>query len=304
MNKKIISLLSLGSVIVIILIVNISMLVTPPRHSSRHVKEQFRFEQLWMKDDISIGGNRFLRPIGFIKIENEYLLSLTVQIQLFSQDWVLKKQNLQTGEDIWEIDFGPTVIKGVVNNQKSIFTISSSQRSCGNKWEPDCEAIRVSSFDLNNGNEQWSQLYDGMLNIDWVEISENEMELHGSGNRGNYRTTFRIDLDNGQLIWSGDPLLSLQEIRGFAKQETEFLKPPEIASPIVSNLAHCKNTTYFITELGVLWAVDQTSRSIVGKIEFSPKESNINIFEARVLCQNSMVFTYFEDSRQIFAFVQ
>jgi outer membrane protein assembly factor BamB len=303
MNRKIIFLLLIALVIITtIFIGSYSKIVAPARSTPLHIIEHVHFKSLWVNEDTFIGGNIFLSPSGFIQIENDFLLSLTVQPQLFRQNWVLRKQKLQTGESVWEIDFGSEVIKGVINNTASVFVISSIQRVCGNVWKPNCEAIRVTAYDLNSSNEKWSQVYNGMLNISWMELDKEIIELHGSANRGNHRATFRIDAKTGEMIWSGSPTLSLQEIREKVKQRSQYFVPKEITTPVISNVAECGTIAYFATTNGVLFAVDQDSRSIIGRVDFSPKEHDINIFDVHVLCDNFFVVVYFEASLQIFTF--
>jgi len=302
MNRKIVFLsLVVLAIAITILIANYYNVVISSQHSSRHIVEQVHFEYLWSNDYTFIGGNRFQRPIGFLRIENGFILLLTVRQGWFGQNWILQKDVLQTGKSVWEINFDSTVIKGVINDSANIFVVSSIQRACGITWKPSCEAIRVTSYDISSSDEKWSQVYDGMLNIEWIEVDE-IIELHGSANRGNHRATFKIDSNTGVLIWDGEPTLSLQEISDKVKQQSEYLIPQDITSPISSNFANCNNIAYFVTAYGVLFAVDQHSQSIIGMVDFSPKEYDINIFDVQIHCEDFFVVVYFEDSRQIFAF--
>ncbi len=271
----------------------------PPRHPLRNIVETTNFEELWMSNNISVEGATGWGGRGFLQVESNYVYSLVVYKTLVGQDWILRKQQLDNGSVQWERKF-PSLVRTVQMDDQYLFVITSKQVGCSVLGEPDCEELTVTVYEAGNGEEVWTNTYEGSLNVELAETTDSSIIIHGSGNRGNRRSTYTIDKISGIPSPDTTPQYTLKEIYSQHIDPQSILNNPDFTP--TSNVFEQDGVFYFVTEQGQLLALHKESGNIIGSVEFVPNDLFVPPDTITVLGEGDTIVVYFADSRQIFTF--
>jgi len=271
----------------------------PPRHPLRSVGETTNFEELWMSNDISVRGSTGSGVRGFLQLESNSMYSLITRKTLLGQDWILRKQQLDDGSVQWEMTFSG-LVRTVQMDDQNLFVITSKQVGCSLLGEPDCEELTVTVYEASNGEEVWTNTYEGSLDVELAETTDSSIIIHGSGNRGNRRSMYTIDKISGLLLPNTTPQYSLQEIYSQYIDPQSILNNPDFTP--ISNVFEQDGVFYFVSDQGQLLALHKESGNIIGSVEFVPNNLYVDPLAITVLAEGDTLVVYFADSRQVFAF--
>lgn len=289
----------IASVFILFFARNWKTIIDPTPHPLRTVSTIINLNEGWKGEDIFVGGKTLRGSNGFLEINPDAIYYLNVSRNFLGQDWTLRKQRIDGGKILWEQNIASPVRVAQMRNNK-IFVITSKQTACGLEWKPECESIIVTSYDANDGQQIWAKTYDGLLNVEMVEIDDSSMKIHGSSNRGNFRATYLIDATNGDFLQSTDSQYGLKEM-------IDVFSNPQPLSEIldytpISNIVSQNGFTYFVSDESQLLVITEDTNTVFASAEFVPNKFFVPPNTITVLVEESKIIVYFEDSRQLFTF--
>ena len=271
----------------------------PAEHPLRTIAGSTNFEELWVNEDIFVEGHTGWGGRGFLQLESDSIYSLIVYRNPLGQKWILRKQLLDNGNIQWEKEF-PGLVRTAQMDDQNLFVITSKQVGCSLLGEPDCEELIVTVYEASNGDEVWTNTYEGSLNVELAETTDSSIIIHGSGNRGNRRATYTIDKISGIPSPDTTPQYTLKEIYSQYIDPQSILNNPDFTP--ISNVFEQDGVFYFVTDQGELLALHKKSGNIIGSVEFVPNDLFVPPDTITVLGEGDTIVVYFEDSRQIFTF--
>ncbi len=273
-------------------------LFDPARHPLRAITGSTNFEELWVNEDIFVGGRTGSGSKGFLQLDSDSVYSLAVYRNPLVGKRVLRKQQLNDGNVHWEkIFYSP--VRAVQMDDHKLFVLTSEQRACGGEWSPQCEVNIVTVYEADSGEEVWTNRCEGLLNVELVETTDSSILIHGSANRSNHRSTCIIDKTSGELVQNTYPHYIGQVPNQYIDPQS-VLKNPDFTP--ISNVFEQDGVFYFVTDQGQLLALHKESGNIIGSVEFTPNDLFVPPGTITVLGEGDTIVVYFEDSRQIFTF--
>jgi outer membrane protein assembly factor BamB len=271
--------------------------LAPREHPLREIASINYFEEIWSEEYVFIGPRPGIGRPGLLAVEGNMLLSLRIPRSRFKHEWVLQAQNLENGKVMWEQTVRQSGATKIAKNK--IFVVTTRQITCGMEWRPECESIIVTAYDVDSGNEEWAKKYEGLLNVELLEVKGSSLIIHGSAKHGIRRATYIIDMRDGAFLQSMEAQRGGREIEEIRKPEPI---PEDLRFSPLSNLFKQTGSLFFVSQEGRLLAVREEDQTIIGSVQFIPNDLYVSTTDITVTGGKSIVIVYFDDSRQLFAF--
>lgn len=244
---------------------------------------------IWVKSDVILPPQiDNARP--FLDIQGNCIL-------MIDNHSVLNCLNLESGDLMWQTQVSHYG-SNAVSNEFAVFIPSPRRDKTCSVFTPQCESIEVIAYDVSSGRIKWSKIYQGIGVVTQMSADKTTIDLIGGGGHGTYDATLTIDAETGSLLRYQEqaPFISPPQP---TKIVPDFLKNRE---DVVSNLASMDGTIYFLTEGATLWAVNETTGTVLGTANFQPEQSPLIALDPyEVAVKDGTIAVYLSDSRQLFA---
>lgn len=231
--------------------------------------------------------------------ENKLILPTWEGNPLFPKLY-LTSFELNTGKIQWQtlLDYNELALG---NNSKNIIAVAQETERCTPDERGYCDAVRISSYSIATGEEEWVSYHDNMNSAATISVNDELVSISGFATRSDFREEISIAADTGEK-------LVFQDIRPDTsnyslKINLGLLGFDEV--DIVSNYEIDGGYLFFLTSQdNSLWVVDQNSPKIVGQVKFggaSFNEGN-NVNEFAIASDDNIVTVYLGDSQQLLVF--
>lgn len=271
--------------------------------TNRRIEDIQAFDELW---NMSIN----LQTIDVVN-ENEFTPNVFVSVHdeaVVYQAKELIGVDKNTGEIIWQKDMrSPHQIS---SDASRIYLISrnDTSRTTPKRCDPDlpiCESIYVTALEANSGKSLWTNTYANMFHVDKFFSDGDTATLLGSGSHGAYTSRISIFTESGaEMLFQQDTPISSSSSQ-WNISYTRFMEKKLGYEPfeIIAAISTDDNSFFLTKSDSSLWAIENNSNEVVGRVEFSGTPfvfGDINRFALGA--EDNVVVVYLGDSNQMFAF--
>lgn len=271
----------------------------------REIEEIQSFNELWSM------------PINLqiVDVVNEYERTPNVFVSVYDETVVYRTNDLigvdkYTGEVVWNEDVQPT--HQISSDDSKIFLINHTNNpnlATSKRCDPNlpiCEAINITAFDANSGTFLWANSYANMFHVNKFFSSDDTANLLGIGSHGAYISEINISIDSGEELFflQDPPYFSSSAQAGIRFNERLMEKKLGREPYDIINVVSTDTYSVFLTQSdSSLWAIDNNSYEVIGKVEFSGGPfvfGDVNKFDLDA--DDNVVVVYLGDSSQLFVF--
>lgn len=244
-----------------------------------------RNPQIYMYLDAS--KNQLILPI----LEGNFLF-----LDLYLTDF-----ELDTGEIQWQTMLDSNQL-ALTNNSKNIFAVVREDEKCTPDERGYCDAVRISSYNLSSGEEEWVTYHGDMNRANTLRVNDKILSITGFATRSNFREKVSLATETGEK-------LDFQDINSPRNSFLENWHPNRLGfnefSIVGSSYEQNGKFLFFLTEQNhTLWAIDLDTYEILGWVEFDGPSFMARDYtnEFKIVSDNDVVVVYLGDSEQLFAF--
>lgn len=231
--------------------------------------------------------------------ENQLVLPIWEGNLLFPKLY-LTDFELDTGEIQWQTRLDSNDL-ALNSNSKNIFAVVQETEKCTPDERGYCDAVRISSYNISSGEEDWFTYHGNMNRADTICVNDKILSISGFATRSNFREKVSFAVDTGEKLVYQD--ISPPSGNYFQDWNLDQLKFRRF--DIISNYEQNGRFLFFLTKgNNTLWAIDRDVSEIVGHVRFDGTSFGTGNYIDRfaIISNNDIVAVYLGDGEQLFAF--
>lgn len=213
---------------------------------------------------------------------------------------------LETGQIKWRTLLNTTQY-AIGSNSSKVIVVEADHEPPSASCSPElsyCEAVKIVSYDVLTGEEDWSTLQSNMSDAGSLCVNDEIVSIVGAATRSTYQEKLSLVANTGEKIPFQD--LRIDDESSDLKLNWHIVNQLGIEDGDIRGQFVVEGKfLYFLTSHNKsLWIVNRETLEIAGKVEFDGNalESGNYFNQYKITTENDFVVVYLGDSQQIFVF--